>query len=397
MWGIDHDLTTTRPDYDGGSIVNLMTSIGQRFGLEEDRFAYAPCRKLSADTFARARRIALVVIDGLGDELLAHVGADSALRRAQTATLTSVYPPTTASAVTTFMSGLAPQQHGLTGWFMHFRQLGTVAAVLPFMTRFGREPLSATGASLDQVVDAPGFGARIACRSQMLQPAHLADSDFSRLLGTGSDRQGYGSLEDFGARIESFCKGQTESEFLYAYWPELDTTAHLAGPSSTPVAGHYQSLDAALAPLLDVARAHDTLLLITADHGFIDSGANERIDVENHPELQAMLTLPLCGEPRSAYAYVRSSCVKAFEHYVESELGHAIEIQPSEALINDGWFGPGPAHPELPARVGDYVLMMRDRYTLRDLVAGERDMRLLGVHGGLSRAEQIVPLITSHS
>ena len=392
---IQHDLTATRPDYAGNSIVNLMSSIGRRFDVDDDPELYVDCALLDDDTLRRAKRIALVVIDGLGDELLNHLDTTDLLKPHQVGTLTSVYPPTTASAVTTFMSGLAPQQHGLTGWFMHFRKLGAVTAVLPFMPRYARHPLGDQGIHLDRIIDAPSFSSRISARSLMLQPAMLADSAFSRALGMGSQREGYRSLDEFSDEVARFCRGERDFEFLYAYWPELDTTAHLSGPSSTAVATHFDSLAQALAPLLDLAAQNDTLLLITADHGFIDSGAQERIDIEDHPELESMLTLPLCGEPRTAYAYVRTHCTTAFEQYVTSELAYAAELYPSQQLIEENWFGPGIAHPELHARVGDFVLCMRDRYTLRDRVAGEHDMRLLGVHGGLSRAEQIVPLVAS--
>ena len=36
---------------------------------------------------------------------------------------------------------------------------------------------------------------------------------------------------------------------------------------------------------------------------------------------------------------------------------------------------------------------MRERHTLRDSVVGERDFKLAGVHGGVSAAEQRVPLL----
>ena len=38
--------------------------------------------------------------------------------------MTSVFPATTASAITTFATGLAPQQHAFTGWFMFLKEIG---------------------------------------------------------------------------------------------------------------------------------------------------------------------------------------------------------------------------------------------------------------------------------
>ncbi len=388
---IEHDLSPALPDYDGGSIVNLMASLGARLGAAPGD--YAPLAALDEARLRAARRIALVVVDGLGAELLRHLSPQGPLATAQVGEMTSVYPPTTASAVTTFMSGLAPQQHGLTGWFMHFRKLGAVTAVLPFSPRYARASLAASGIAPGELIDAPSFAARIEAAAAALLPDELADSDFSRLLGAGARRDGYRDLDDFAARCAAFCRGEDDADYLYAYWPRLDTLSHLHGPASSEVAAHFAALETALAPLPALAAAHGTLLVITADHGFIESGPEQRIDLADHPALGDMLTLPLCGEPRSAYAYVRAGCVDAFEDYVASELAEVIELHPSAALIDAGWFGPGAPHPELAARLGDYVLCLRGRHSLSDRVVGERPFNLFGMHGGISRAEQQVPLI----
>lgn len=386
-----HDLTVTRPDYAGGSIANLMATLGAALGAPPS--TCAPLNLLPVARVRAARRVALVVIDGLGADLLAQIGADGELAPLQTSTMTSVFPPTTASAVTTFMSGLPPQQHGLTGWFMHFRHLGAVTAVLPFVPRFARRPLSASGIEPAALIDAPSFAARIAVPAAALLPADLAESDFSRLLAAGARRDGYRDLDDFAQRLGRFVGGDDEARFLYAYWPELDRLAHLHGPSSDAVAVHYRELERALAPVAAAAAAAGTLLIITADHGFIDSGPDERIEMAEHPALAAMLNLPLCGEPRAAYAYVRARAADEFEDYVARELGHAVEAHRAEAFLADGWFGPGAPHPELAARIGDYVLAARDRYSLADRVIGERGFDLRGQHGGMSAAEQRVPLL----
>ena len=78
---------------------------------------------------------------------------------------------------------------------------------------------------------------------------------------------------------------------------------------------------------------------------------------------------------------------------VAEVFGDKVRAVPSEQLIEEGWFGPGRSHPELAARIGDYTLQMRERYTISDRLAGERELHLNGVHGGTSAAEMIVPLM----
>ena len=390
MTRLVHDLSIAKPDYVDGSIVNLMRSLGDALGA--DLTPYAPLAGLDA-RLRDAKRIVLLVIDGLGAELLQAIGTGTVFSERQVGTMTSVYPPTTATAITTFMSGLAPQQHGLTGWFMHFRQLGTVTAVLPFVPRYGRVPLSSCGIDISAVIDCPSFFDTIDQPSIALLPKGIANSDFSRLLGGRARRLPFDSLEDFAARLKACCEGLEDARYIYAYWSELDHLSHLHGPSSPEVEAHLAALNDALAPVIDACTGSGTVLIATADHGFIDSGADERIDMVDHPDLADMLSLPLCGEPRSAYCYVRAGCVASFEQYVTDELADFAHLVPSEQLLDEGWFGLGDPHPDLGARIGDYTLQMRGRYTIRDRVLGERESHLKGVHGGTAAAELHVPLI----
>ncbi|HZA28524.1 MAG TPA: hypothetical protein VE735_02825, partial [Gammaproteobacteria bacterium] len=65
----------------------------------------------------------------------------------------------------------------------------------------------------------------------------------------------------------------------------------------------------------------------------------------------------------------------------------------SEELIKGGYFGLGPPHPRLQERIGDYTLIMKDGYVIKDWLPGEERYRHIGVHGGMSAAEMYVPLI----
>lgn len=378
------------PHYDGGSIVNLMSSLRARFG--DPSSAYPTLADLPAQRLAAARHIVLLVIDGLGDELLARIGSASTLLAHREQRMTSVFPPTTASAVTTFMTGVAPQQHGLTGWFMYLRELGSVSAVLPFVPRWGGAPYSSAGVSPAAIIDTPGIYARLRAPCHVVLPAYIADSDFSRHLCGPAVRHGCGSPAELFDRVTQILRAAAVPTFVYAYWSELDRLAHQHGPSAPEVAGHLRTVDAAFATFLEDLRGSGTLVLATADHGFVDTPPERCIDIGAHPQLADMLLLPLCGEPRTAYCYLRPGCASAFERTVTDVLGERLECVPSANLLAHGWFGQGPAHPELGTRIGEYTLLLREDWVIRDCVAGERPFRLAGVHGGTSTAEMYVPL-----
>ena len=383
------------PDYEGGSIVNLMESLS--IGLNGRRTGYPPLRSLPLERIKAAKRIALVVIDGLGMNLLRQFDSDDR-EKPQLSTnlvgeMTSVFPPTTASAVTTFMSGLAPQQHGLTGWFMHLREIGTVTAVLPFIPRYAPLQSNAGNMPMNEIIDIPGFSERLDRGIDVLLPNELKNSQYTKLLTSGESRIGYKDIHDFSQNLQRFCRGEKTNPFLYAYWPKLDSLAHVFGPYHHKVENHFALIHETLAPIVELATQTGTLLIITADHGFIENQPEQRVLLSEHPELKSMLTLPLCGEPRAAYAYVRHDCAHAFERYVRSELGDFVDCVPTETLVDAGWYGLGEPHKELKARAGDFVLLMKEQYAIYDSVIGEKPPVLLGVHGGISEAEQRVPLI----
>lgn len=379
------------PDYQGASIVNLMSSI--IVGLGDTRPDYPALRALEPVELRESRHVVLLVIDGLGYHYLEQHHPRSCLRSHLRARLTSVFPSTTASAVTTFVTGTAPQQHGLTGWFTWFRELGVVAASLPFRTRAGGASLSALGVSADSVFDTPALSERIGRRCCIVLPRRIVDSDYTRAYAGSAERYGYGPMGELFRQVRRLLVRAREPTYIYAYWPELDALAHAHGIASGVVAEHLSSLDRAFAGLVDGLAGTDTTLLVTADHGFVDTTPETRIHLDDHPELARTLMMPLCGEPRAAYCYVASGERRAFESYVARELGGCVHLYTSEELLVRGLFGSGEPHPRLRGRIGDYILVMKDAYSMRDAVPGEKAFVHVGVHGGTTGAEMDVPLI----
>ncbi len=380
------DPALTLPDYGGASLVNLMSSITTALGGASP---YPPLAALPPETLARARHLVLLVVDGLGHEFL--FGRDGALRHHLLGPLTSVFPSTTASAIPTFLTGLAPQQHGLTGWNMYFREIGAVVAPLPFRIRTGRHALREAGVTPAQLFGLVPLFDRLPLPCHVVSPRQIIHSDFNVALSGKARRHGYETLDEMFALIAGLLHVDAPRSYIHAYWPQLDSLGHEFGIYSEPVAEAFAALDAAFARLLGVVHASGSRVIVTADHGFVDT--DETIDLAAHPGLRDTLLLPLCGEPRAAYAYVRSGREGQFEDYVGAHLAGQVHLLRSDDVLRQGWLGPGPAHPALRDRIGDYVLLPRGRAILRDWLMGEEHYAHVGVHGGLSAAEMIVPLV----
>ena len=380
------------PDYHGGSIVNLMASL-QR-GLDGPPHAYPEHRLLSAETVRQHRQVLLWVIDGMGLNYLSAQSQAVHLKANLLGGMTSVYPPTTAAAITTFLTGNAPQQHGLTGWHIYFRELGACLAVLPGKPRYGGVSLGEAGIDVRKLLSTTPFTDLIAGPSVALSPAYMADSDFNQCHLGASHLVRHRNLSELRDNVVRLLH-EGEHRYLYAYWPELDTIGHQEGIWSEAARRHLLQLDQCFGEIVEQCRGTDTLIIVCADHGQVDSGSSDRLSLDDHPQLADCLSVPLCGEPRSSYCYLRPGAEKTFDDYVENELSDKLESYRSSELIEKGWFGLGEPHPQLVHRIGDRVLLMRSHYTLKDRLAQEKNYDLVGVHGGLSEDELLVPLIVA--
>lgn len=377
------------PDYAGGSIVNLMQSIATACGSRHSR--YPQLTALSAPQLARSRHIVLLVVDGLGQRMLSKHAAHSHLQRHLCGSITSVFPSTTASAITAFMTGLAPAQHALTGWYMHLDEIDQTLAILPLLPRCGvgkvppedLPPRLFEHDSLFQALDRECW---------VVAPQSIAGSPFNAWHARGAQTIAYTSLPEMFATLTALVQDNARPSYVYAYYPDLDACAHHYGTDSRQAQQTLLAFDAWLGNCLRLLHGSNTWLLVTADHGFIDSPNRRVIDLDDHPQLASLLQRPLCGERRAAYGYVASENRPAFEHYVRRHLPRAVHLYASPMLISAGWFGPPPYHPRLAARVGDYTLVMKDNWTIKDWLPGERRHPMLGVHGGISAAEMRVPL-----
>lgn len=380
------------PDFSGGSIVNLMGSILMAAGAGPNP-PYPPAAILLSERIAEARHLLLILIDGLGADFLGQQGRDSRIGGLQIGTLTSVFPPTTATAIPVFYTGYPPQQHGLMGWFTYMRELGSLIAVLPFHPRCGGGSLGQYGVNPLQLTRASPIFPRLKRRSFVLSPEKIAHSDFNRAFCLGAEILPYQGLDGFFRRLRLLLNKVREPTFIYAYWPDLDLLAHANGISSAKALESFRLLDAAFADFLIDIRGSGTAVMLTADHGFLDTGPERRLHLSDHPDVREHLRLPLSGEPRAVYCHLRPGQEQGFLASIEDKLAPYLVAVPSQELLEQGYFGWGTPHPELPERIGDYTLLLRENYTFKDWLPGESPYVHLGVHGGISRQEMLVPLV----
>jgi hypothetical protein len=372
-----------RPDYAGGSLVNLVASVVAARGGKP---LHEPLKKFPLNR--DATNVVLLIIDGLGDNYLQRRGA-SELGKRRRGSMTSVFPSTTASAITTSYTGCTPLEHGLTGWFTYFGEAGCVSAALPFRSRGDMALLSARGVTPDQVYTSPSLFSSLETKSIVVSYRDIIDSHYNSVHCRGAERLAYEKADELVAQVERAVKSSNEKKFVYAYWPHYDGISHRFGSQSAQAAAEFATIDAAFGELIQRLSGTDTVVIATADHGFVDSPPEECLELP--AALAPMLRFPLCGERRVVYCHVHSQ--KDFIERSRECFNGKADVMPSEQLVDEGWFGPGTPHPRIKERVGDVVIVMRERYTVKDWVAGEQRWLHIGNHGGTHEDEMLIPLI----
>ncbi len=380
------------PDYDGGNVLNLLASILRSRG---GRSPHADLNGLPARELKTARTVAYVLVDGLGAEQLGrHLAAgrgQAFFAKHSARTITTVFPATTAAAVTTFSTGASPAEHGILGWHLHLPDLGLVSTILPATTRTG-SPMANGRFDLGKYLRMPSHLATVKCRRELISYDFIPESRYSRASGTWDRRRSFASLSGMVRETAAFARRPGRA-VAYVYWPGYDSLCHEVGCFHRRTMAHLDEIDAALARLTRALRGTNAALIVTADHGLLDSRPAHRISLREIPGFYDCLAILPSGDARCVQCFVRPSKVRTFRSLVFQWLEKACVCVPGETLLRSGVLGPGRPHPSLTGRVGDFVLIARADYSFGSHLPGEAVDFNEANHGGMSATEVRVPLV----
>ena len=90
-----------RPDYNN-SILNLITSILKYYNVESKYNSLPEIDEILKKDY---NNVVLLILDGMGENILNELNENELFRKNKIKTITSVYPTTTAAAMTTYYAG----------------------------------------------------------------------------------------------------------------------------------------------------------------------------------------------------------------------------------------------------------------------------------------------------
>jgi type I phosphodiesterase/nucleotide pyrophosphatase len=334
----------------------------------------------------------VLLVDGLGHQLLdEYAGEAPVLASLRRASLRVGYPATTVAGLAAIGTGLASGEHGMTGYSFEMPGTGVINA-LRWCRHPGGPDLGETLRPEDVQPLPTTFerAAAVGVDTRVVSEAQFATSALTRAVQRGARYVGVHALGDLAA--EALAALGAARSFCYAYHGQLDLLGHLHGPGSPAWRMQLRQVDRLVESLVD-ALPPGRMLAVVADHGMVTVDGTA-VDLDRTPELLDGVR-SVGGEVRARHVYcgldARDDVLAAWR---ETLGGRAWVVTRDEA-IEAGWFGPRVSDRVRP-RIGDVVAAARDRFGMFRRQAEPLESTLVGHHGSLTPAEQLVPLAIAH-
>jgi hypothetical protein len=347
------------PPYGRGTLADVLPGVAAALGVSPAGFDDSV--GITA-ALAGARRIAVVLIDGMGAELLAnhrHLAPNLSALSSPFGALSAPCPSTTPVSLTTLGTGVPPGTHGVLGFVTDVPGEDRTL----HHNHWKDDPDPRVWQSHDTVFERAA-AADVAV--QVIGPWAFAGSGLTGAAYRGARYTGaFGPGDLTAVTIEAMAA--SSRSLTYMYYADLDTAGHV------------------LDGLPD-----DGALVVTADHGMVDIPRNDRVDADTVPALSDGVRV-LVGEPRARYVHAVPGAAGDVLANWRAVLGERAWTVSREEAIESGIFGH--VDNSLAARIGDVVAMARGDLAV---IASERERipsMLAAYHGSLTSAELAIPLL----
>ena len=365
----------TLPSYGEGTLADLASSLLGSLGM------YSEPNPLGLPETAR---ICQLIVDGLGWELLrAHPAAAPFLSELAVTgrALTAGFPSTTVTSLASLGTGRPPGVHGMLGYQVAVPGTGRLLNGLRWDDRV--DPL--TWQPEPTVYERAAAAGISAFR---VSSGAFRHTGLTLATARGADYRPADSMGALAAEAGAALR-EAESALVTVYHGDLDATGHVFGSGSDAwyyQLGHVDRLAEQLASALPAG----TLLYVTADHGMVDITPANKVDADAIADLRKGVAL-LGGEPRARHVYTEPGAAGDVLAAWRDVLGERAWVLPRDEAIAEGWFGP--VKPAMAPRIGDVVAAAAGGTAIVATQTEPRESVLTGMHGSLTSAEQLVPLL----
>ena len=355
------------------SIVNLSNSILKYFNILPYHDSLSDIDKFLIEN--EYKNVVVLLCDGLGSKNLKDcLSKEDFLRKKKVKDIMSVFPPTTTSATTTFLTGLTPSEHHWYGWDMYFQDSNeTISLFLnkvkgtnekPILDVFKRDYMQ-----YETIIDL--INKKTNCNAYLLSPfsAEIPCNNLKKIL----------------ENIYNLSQ-QKKKKFIYGYIENPDKLMHKYGIYSKKVKDEVKKISNEIENLSK--KLKDTIIFVIADHGLINTRyINLKKDI---PSLYKMLLRTTSIESRACGIKLKNNINKEeFRKIYDKFLKDKFILLTVDDVFKMQLFG-FKKNKYLKDTIGDYLLISNSNYSIN---YDDTSPVFKANHAGITKEELYVPLI----
>ena len=327
------------------------------------------------------------------------------------AKLTSQFPSTTAAHVTCIHTGLSVGQSGIYEWQYYEPELDAIIAPLLFSpagTR-QREVLKSAKVQPQNIYPSRTIHQDLqqqGVASYVFQHRDYATSTYTQAMCQGATVVPYKTLSEALVNLRCLMAQQESKAYYHLYFDNIDTICHQYGPNSPHLEAEIDTLLTILERWFQrdlSGPIHNTLCMLTADHGQIEVDPRSTIYLNREPRFAGLqrylktnragaLLVP-AGSCRDLFLYIKDELLDEAHAFLAERLHGAADVWRAQELVDQGFFGPAPVSPVLLARLGNLVILPDPGQTVWWYVKDKFEQKSYGHHGGLTPQEMEIPLL----
>ncbi len=352
-------------------ITNLACTIQKYFGL---KYKHNTIKEL--DTILENNEVDNIIVllcDGLGSNLLKRtLKEDDFLVKNLLKEYNSVYPSTTTAATSSMLSGLNPNEHGWLGWDLYFKEEDKIVTM--FLNTLKDTKIEYSKKSLAK---------KYYNYKNIPNQINETGNYYSAVLFPFGPNA-YLNFDDMLDKILLETKKHGK-KYIYAYYDNPDHIMHHTGTSSEEAIENIKMINQKLEVFSE--KMSNSLLIITADHGHLDS---EPIVLSNYPKIFNLLDRDIWLEGRLCAFKVKEDKHSEFEKVFNEMFSNDFILKTKKEVIEEQLFGTGENHPLFEQSLGDYIsLATSNKY----FVYNQNSKVFISAHAGITDDEMKIPLI----
>lgn len=358
-------------------------------------------------------KVILLLVDGFGWKKFMQLTAkypflDLLIKNGEVSKITSQFPSTTSAQVTTLNTGLNVGQSGVYEWNYYEPELDAVITPLLYSYAGSKErnTLDASGIIAEEIFPYTTFYSELQTKnisSFQFINNEISKSPYNISLSRGSTVIPCGTFPETLTNLTDHILANRQKSYYYIYFGNYDSIAHTYGPDSQQANAEADiflySMQKLFMDKLN-GRLKNALFIMTADHGQTPIEPSNTVYLNlKFPEIIPWIKQNTKGEYivgagscRDMFLHIKEENLDEAQKFLSEKLSSIAAVYKTADLINQGFFGTSKPSELFMNRVGNLVIICKQKETVWWYEKDKFEIKYRGHHGGLSADEMEIPL-----